>query len=75
MGSKLASNHFHLLFNFSQNVCHLADRGKVAALTAIIRPLWEGHTNLPFECPFEPVGMSNFEIRKKRPSQQQPSTW
>lgn len=60
MGSNLANGHYHLLFNFSLNVCHLADDAKASILSSIVRSLWEAHTNAPFECPFQPVSIKSF---------------
>lgn len=59
MGSSLANGHYHLLFNFSQNVCHLADEAKATAIASIVRPLWEAHTNIPFGCPIQAVSIHN----------------
>lgn len=55
MGSSLANGHYTLLFNFSKNLCHLAEEAKASILASFVQPLWEAHTNIPFGCPIQAV--------------------
>ncbi|XP_031622065.1 uncharacterized protein LOC116340042 [Contarinia nasturtii] len=51
--SALADGHFNLLFNISENLCHLAVEAKTSGVASMVRPIWQQYTNLPLECPVE----------------------